>query len=104
LPSIFSADCCTWIAFSEAVQESTAIVVENANLVKRVVFPIEALPVNVSLASVAHQALGTVVLLVAALVLNGGLTVAVFWWLMLLVPQLLITIGLAWLVASLGVF
>ncbi|MFZ4795324.1 MAG: ABC transporter permease [Blastocatellia bacterium] len=93
-----------WIAFSEAVQRSTTIVVENANLVKRVVFPIEALPVNVSLASVAHQALGTVVLLVAALVLNGGLTVAVFWWPILLVPQLLITIGLAWLVASLGVF
>lgn len=93
-----------WIAFSEAVQRSTTVMVDNVNLVKRVVFPIEILPVNVALAALAHQALGTLVLLPAALLLGVDLSRNVFWWPVLLAPQLLLTLGLAWLVASLGVF
>src|SRR2546428_8592912 len=35
-----------WIGFSEGVQRATSVLVENVNLIKRVVFPVEALPVN----------------------------------------------------------
>lgn len=93
-----------WIAFSEGVQRSTNALTENVNLVKRVVFPIEALPVNLALAALVHQLLGTVVLLVAALLLEGTLYPTALLLPLLMVPQLLVTIGLGWLMASLGVF
>ncbi len=93
-----------WIAFSEGIQRATSSIVENVNLVKRVVFPIEALPVNVALAALIQQLLGTVVLLVANLILEQALHLTVLLMPLLLIPQFLATIGLGWLMASLGVF
>src|SRR5437868_9914910 len=93
-----------WIAFSEGVQRSTNALIENVNLVKRVVFPIEALPVNLALTSLIHQLLGTVVLLAAALLLEGTLYPTALLLPLLLLPQLLATVGLGWMMASLGVF
>ena len=93
-----------WTAFQEAVQLSSQKIVSQANLVKRVVFPLEILPVAQSLASLANQLFGTVALLVLALVIQHTLHLTVLWLPVLLVPQLLVTFGAAWLVASLGVF
>ena len=93
-----------WMAFGEAVQRSTLVIGENVNLVKRVVFPVEVLPVNIVLAGLVQQALGTTVLLVAALAIGARPTLHLAWWPLLLIPQLLVTTGLAWLVASLGVY
>ena len=93
-----------WIAFSEGIQRATSVLTENVNFVKRVVFPIEALPVNVVLASLVHQLLGTVVLVVAALLLEGTVHLTVVFLPVLMLVQLIATIGLAWLMASLGVF
>jgi len=93
-----------WIAFSEGVQRATSALTENTNLVKRVVFPIEALPVNHALAALVHQLLGTVVLLAAILILERALYLTALLMPLLLGLQLLATIGLGWLMASLGVF
>ncbi|HEX8686400.1 MAG TPA: ABC transporter permease [Pyrinomonadaceae bacterium] len=93
-----------WTAFSETLQQSAGVVVAHSNLVKRVVFPLEALPVAQALAALAAQMFGTVALLVATVVIKGELHAGLLWLPVLLVPQLLLTLGGAWLVASLGVF
>src|SRR2546421_553064 len=93
-----------WTAFSESVQQAAQVVVAHANLVKRVVFPLEALPVAQVLAALVTQTCGTFVLLIAALVIEHRLHLTLLWWPVLVVPQVLLTLGAAWLVASLGVF
>ena len=93
-----------WTAFQEAVQVSSQKIVSQANLVKRVVFPLEILPVAQSLASLANQLFGTVALLIMAAIIQGTIHPTVLWLPVLIVPQLLLTFGAAWLVASLGVF
>jgi lipopolysaccharide transport system permease protein len=93
-----------WTAFSESLQQSAGIIVAHSNLVKRVVFPLEALPVAQTLASLAGQLFGTVALLLATLVIRRELHATILWLPVLLVPQLLLTLGASWLVASLGVF
>lgn len=93
-----------WTAFQESLQLSSNIVVTHANLVKRVVFPLETLPVAQSLAALAGQLFGTAALLVAVLVVRGEFHATVLWLPVLVVPQLLATLGAAWFVASLGVF
>jgi len=93
-----------WNAFQEAVQQSANTIVSHANLVKRVVFPLETLPVSQSLAAVANQLFGTTALIVAILIINRELHATILFLPVLLVPQLLAMLGGAWLLASLGVF
>ncbi len=93
-----------WIAFSDGVMRSTTAMTDNVNLVRRVVFPLEALPVNLAFSALAQQLIGTVVLLLAALLLQRTLHATALIMPLLLVPQLLMTIGLGWLMTSLGVF
>src|SRR5918911_1909487 len=93
-----------WTAFQEAVQLSSQKIVSQANLVKRVVFPLEILPVAQSLASLTNQLFGTIALLVLALIIQRTIHPTILWLPVLIVPQLLFTFGASWLVASLGVF
>ncbi|HEX8186964.1 MAG TPA: ABC transporter permease [Pyrinomonadaceae bacterium] len=93
-----------WTAFSETLTQSAGIVVAHANLVKRVVFPLETLPVAQALAALVAQLFGTAALLVATVLVRHELHATALWLPVLLVPQLLLTLGGAWLVASLGVF
>src|SRR3989441_10079124 len=59
-----------WNAFQEALQLSSNTIVSHANLVKRVVFPLETLPVSQSLAAIANQLFGTVALIIGTSVLR----------------------------------
>lgn len=93
-----------WTAFQESAQGAAGVIVGHANLVKRVVFPLEALPVAQTLAAHATQLFGTLVLVAAVVVLRGELHATILWLPLLLLPQLLATLGAAWLIASLGVF
>jgi len=93
-----------WNAFQEAVQLSANTIVAHANLVKRVVFPLETLPLSLSLAAVANQLMGTIVLLAATIILRRELHPTVLFLPLILIPQLIATFGISWLVASLGVF
>jgi lipopolysaccharide transport system permease protein len=93
-----------WNAFQESVQLSSSTIVAHANLVKRVVFPLETLPVSLSLAAVANQMFGTVVLVAAAIILRRQLHSTLVFLPLIVMVQLVATLGFAWLVASLGVF
>lgn len=93
-----------WNAFQESVQLSSTTIVGHANLVKRVVFPLETLPVSQSLAAIANQMFGTVALLLATLFIRHELHSTMFLLPVLLIPQFIATLGAAWLLAALGVF
>lgn len=93
-----------WTMFQETLQQSATTIVAHANLVKRVVFPLETLPVAQSLSSLGNQMFGTAALLIASVMIRQELHATVLWLPIVIVPQLLFTLGAAWLVASLGVF
>ena len=93
-----------WTMFQEAVLHSSTTIVSHANLVKRVVFPLETLPIALTLSSLGNQLFGTIALLIAILLIRQQFPVSIFWLPVLLIPQLLFTLGVAWLIASLGVF
>lgn len=93
-----------WNAFQEAVQLSATTIVSHANLVKRVVFPLETLPVAQSLAAIANQLFGTTALLIAIVIVKRELHVTLLYVPLLLLVQLPAMLGAGWLLASLGVF
>lgn len=93
-----------WTMFQETVQRAATTIVEHTNLVKRVVFPLETLPVSLAVSALGNQMFGTLALLLATAIIHRQLHLTMLWLPVLLVPQLLATLGAAWLVASLGVF
>jgi lipopolysaccharide transport system permease protein len=93
-----------WNAFQEALQLSSNAIVSHANLVKRVVFPLETLPLSLSFAALANQLVGTVVLIAAIAALRHEFHATILLLPLILILQLAAMLGGAWFVASLGVF
>ena len=90
--------------FQESVQQSANTIVAHANLVKRVVFPLETLPAAQVFAALGNQLFATVALLIAIVAIRHNLQLSALWLPLLLLPQLVFALGAAWLIASLGVF
>jgi lipopolysaccharide transport system permease protein len=78
-------------------------VVANANLIRNTSFPAPALPAKAVFASLVSQGVG-LLLLMAALAFTGRLSA---WWLlvpMAVATQLLLSLGLGWVLSALNVF
>jgi lipopolysaccharide transport system permease protein len=84
----FLAGMLPWLPFSEAAGRSAGVILENRNLIKKLVFPVETLPVN----------------LVLLLAWRHSIPLAVVWLPVLLIPQILFTTGLSWFLAGLGAY
>ena len=93
-----------WSMFQESVQQSANTIVAHANLVKRVVFPLETLPAAQAFAALGSQLFATIALLIGIVVIRQNLQLTALWLPVLLIPQLMFALGAAWLIASLGVF
>ena len=90
--------------FAESVSRAPVLVVQNANLVKKVVFPLEILPWVPLASSLFHAAINFAVLLVFVVAVTGKLHATVLLFPLAIVPVILLTLGLTWLLSSLGVF
>jgi lipopolysaccharide transport system permease protein len=93
-----------WLAFAEAVGRSPQVILEHRNFVKKLVFPIETLPVNIVISGAVTEAFGLLVFLVVLLFARGAIPWTLVWLPAVLIPQLLLTAGLCWFLAALGVF
>lgn len=100
----FFAGMLPWLAFSEAVGRAPFVLLEGRTLIKKIRFPMEILPANPVFAGLLTQAIATVLYVIALAVIRGGLPVTVLALPLILVPQILFTLGLCWLLAALGLF
>ena len=90
--------------FSETVSRAPNLVVSNPSYVKKVIFPLEILPVATFLASLFQGLLTLLILYLADFFLFGRLPWTVVFLPLVLAPLTLFTLGLSWLISSLGVF
>lgn len=91
--------------FAEVAGRAPRLVLEQPNLVKKVVFPLEVLPWIAVLSGLFHLVLSVAVLLLAvAVVRDGGLAVTSLALPVVLVPFIPFLLGICWLLAALGVF
>jgi lipopolysaccharide transport system permease protein len=100
----FLAGMLPWLAFSEAVGRAPFIMVEHRNFIKKLVFPVETLPVNVVAAGLVTEFFGMILFALALLAIRGRVPWTVVYLPLVIVPQILLTAGLAWFLAALGVF
>ena len=90
--------------FSEVLNRAPGLVLSNVNYVKKVVFPIEILPVIAMGAALFHSIISLGVLLTAFVLFNGYLHWTAIFTPVVLLPLVILTLGVAWMLASLGVF
>ena len=100
----FLAGMLPWLAVSEAAGRAPTILLEHRNFVKKLVFAVETLPVNLVAAGLVSEFFAVVLYCGFLLALRHSLPVTVLWLPVLVVPQILFTLGLSWLLAALGAF
>jgi lipopolysaccharide transport system permease protein len=100
----FLAGMLPWLAFSEAVGRSPYVILEYRSFVKKIVFPLETLPVNLVISGAVTEAFGLLIFVAGLLALRGAVPASVVWLPLLLIPQILFTAGLTWILAATGVY
>lgn len=90
--------------FSEVLNRAPGLILSNVNYVKKVVFPLEILPVISMGAALFHSMASLGVLLLAFTIFNGHLYWTVIFTPIVLLPLIIVSLGLAWMLASLGVY
>jgi lipopolysaccharide transport system permease protein len=103
-PEFLMAGLLPWMAIQEGVARSASVLIDNAAMVKKTVFPIEALLLSVVLAAVVNEIIALAIFAVYVGLL-GHLSAA---WLPLVIPALLLqiamTFGLGCIAATLTAF
>lgn len=90
--------------FSECVNRAPSLVLGNVNYVKKVVFPLEIQPVVALDSAAFHLFISLFVWLIFYLVFFGVPQATIFLLPLELLPLVLMTLGLSWLLASLGMY
>ncbi|MDP2395085.1 MAG: ABC transporter permease [Methylococcaceae bacterium] len=90
--------------FAEVLNRAPSLILSNANYVKKVVFPLEILPVISMGAALFHSLISLGVLLIAFAIFNSYVHWTAIFTPLVLLPLIILTLGLGWILASLGVF
>ena len=90
--------------FADCVTAAPTMIVSRPNYVKKVVFPLDIFPIAALGAALFSALVSTVILVVAAGVAFGTVSKTIWLFPLVLVPTILLTLGVSWFLASLGVF
>lgn len=90
--------------FAECLVRSPNLIIQYSNYVKKVVFPLEILPIITVMSSLFHSIISCFVLCVAFFLFNGYLHWTILFAPIVFLPLFILTIGFVWLISSLGVY
>jgi len=93
-----------WTWFSSSILESSNVLIAGGNLIKKVLFPAEVLPIVNVLANMVHFFLGLPILVAFLIYYRAPLQLSeIVWFPVIVLVQLLLTLGLALIVSALTV-
>ena len=90
--------------FAECINRAPTLILSNPNYVKKVVFPLEILPWAALGSALFHALVSLFVLIVAQLIVAHQLPWTCIFFPLVLLPLLILTVGFAWFISSLGVY
>ncbi|MBZ5728633.1 MAG: ABC transporter permease [Acidobacteriia bacterium] len=100
----FLAGMLPWLPFSEAAGRAPGVIHEHRNFVKKLVFAIETLPVNLVVSGLVTELFAVAIFCGFLLGIRHHVPASVVWLPVLLIPQVLFTAGVSWFLAALGAF
>lgn len=90
--------------FAECLTRAPSLVTSNPNFVKRVVFPLDVLPWSMVLSALFHTFTNVLIFLLLRLIIDGAFAWTVLLLPMVLAPLVVLALGMAFFLASLGVY
>lgn len=99
--------CCgliPWQYFSSVVLRGAAVMIDNGNIIKKVYFPREILPISVATSEGVNFLISTLIILGFVIFGGIGLSVNILWYFLILAIQYIISIGISLIVSSITVY
>lgn len=103
-PLLLFCSILPWLFFQDTLQRSSTIIIDNANLVTKTLFPSEILPLVVLLSSFVNHLIGFAILLCIIFFVLGKVSIFILLVPVYLFLLMLFTLGISWFVSSLNVF
>lgn len=99
--------CCgliPWTFFSTGINRSAFTIIENGNIVKKVFFPREILPISVITSEAVNFMISTIIIL--AFVILGGLGISkyIVFYPLILIVQYFLVLGISFIISSITVY
>lgn len=90
--------------FAECINRAPGLIISNVNYVKKVVFPLEVLPIVGLASALFHALISTVVWLIVYSIFYGLPHLTILFFPVIILPLMLLILGISWALASLGVY
>jgi lipopolysaccharide transport system permease protein len=90
--------------FSECMNKAPTLILSNLTYVKKVVFPLEILPVVTLCAAFFHMLVSFIVWLIFFVIFMHAPPITIILAPVLIIPLMLISLGTGWLISSLSVY
>lgn len=99
--------CCgliPWTFFATAINRSAFTMIENGNIIKKVYFPREILPISVVTSETVNFLISTIIIIAFVIFGGLGLTKYVLIYPIILIAQYLLVLGLSFIISSVCVY
>lgn len=99
--------CCgiiPWTFFSSAINKSAFTIIENGNIIKKVYFPREIIPISVVIAEAINFLISTIIILGFVIIGGIGITKYLLFYPIILITQYVVIISIAFVVSSICVY
>ena len=93
-----------WLFFADVVTRSPGAVRDQSNLIKKMVFPSEILPVVQLTAGMVNHFIGVGILLLFLILVGPGILPKIFFLLPYLLTMSILALGISWLLSAMNVF
>lgn len=93
-----------WMMFQSSLQVGVSSIITNSNLIKKIYFPREVIPLSTLFSGVVNYLFGMIILIPFLFILDLNVLQVLIWLPVALVTQSLFTLGLLFLFSSLNVF
>jgi lipopolysaccharide transport system permease protein len=90
--------------FAEVVTRSAGLILERPNFVKKVVFPLEVVPVSLTGSALFHCLIAFIPMIALLVFFHRTLPVSALYIPFYLLPLTLLSLGFSWTIAAAGVF
>lgn len=99
--------CCgliPWQYFSSVVLRGAATIVDNGNIIKKVFFPREILPISVVSSETVNFLISTIIILGFVLFGGIGFSINILWYFLIVTIQYILSIGISFITSGLTVY
>ena len=89
---------------SEVINRSTVLIASNSNYVKKVIFPLELLPVSITFSALFNCVISYLILIIANIVLSHEISTTLYQIIFAIIPLILLSIGVSYILSAISVY